>query len=157
MQTTGRTRTTTHHLSGPERYRRWLAIMGLTARDVETPAIVRILALARTSGGEKQVQRAREQIGLRLNPNPTFLDTTRILPGQDVLVREIRRHTADMYVWDETEAADRPGLDYEELWYSLCDTADLLHGAGEAGTPARSWPEPKTSCQLAATLPGVAA
>lgn len=146
----------------PDRHRRWLLSMALTARGVETTGIVKVLALALNDAdmhaAKKQIERARKQIGLRLNSNLTILEPCRVMSGQDALLREIHAHTAGIAVWERIDDLDEPGLDYEALWLSLCDTADLLHGAGEAGTPASSWPTvPEPDESVAATLSAVAA
>jgi hypothetical protein len=143
---------------GPDRYRWSLIVMALTVRGLSTEEIMKRIDLGGTPDGDnKHVQRIRERIGLRLYSTLTILESARVMPGQDAMVREIHRHTAGIAILERVEVLDEPGLDYKALWYSLVDTADLLHGAGEVGTPACTWPEPKARASVAATLTAEAA
>lgn len=147
-----------HWSSDAERWRRALRVMALTVRGFTAPEIAGLLGLDDDDAAVKHVQRAREQVGLRLNVNITILDSQRVMSGQDPLIREINAHTAGIAIWERVDVLDEPRLDYQALWYSLCDVADLLHGAGEAGAPASSWPKvPEPEDALAATLTEVAA
>lgn len=145
-----------------DRFRRWLRIMAFTARGESTMVIGRIMGLRGAQHTvHKSIERVRRDIGLRLIPSVGTPDDGRVMPGQDALLRAIEEHTKGIALHERIELLDDPGLDYKALWYSLCDTADLLNGAGEAGTPAAQWPEPAKSEEngalFAATLAGAAA
>jgi hypothetical protein len=76
-----------------------------------------------------------------------ILEPSRLMPEQGPLFRAIRDHTRGISVLELVDELDDPDLDYQALWYSLRDAADLLMGAGASGVPAAEEYKP-----LAATL-----
>lgn len=138
-------------IDDPERYRRLLVMAALSIREYDHPDICRVLGeTTENLAFSKLLSRGRKEIGLRLRSSRSFLEWSRLLPEQAPLHRAIRDHTQGIAIFELIDDLDDPDLDYQALWRSLCDTADLLMGAGAAGAPILDGP-------VAATLSAEAA
>lgn len=117
-----------------DRYRRYLVMVALDVRNTDYSRICRVFNIdpATSTAFEKQLSRARATIGLRIR-HVSMFDRCKLHPEQEPLHRAIRDHTAGIAVFEMVDELDDFGLDYQALWHSLCDAADLLMGAGVAG------------------------
>lgn len=112
-------RTPAPEVSGSTRARDRLRILGLTLREHTAAEIATMLRCS-----EKKVERARKDVGLRLESTEQLLaDLPYVKRGQDELVALIAQHTADIQILDDSDVLDGPDLDYVELWKSLVDGA----------------------------------
>jgi hypothetical protein len=112
--------------SSPEdRARDKLRMLGLTLRELPSQEIANRLNVSK-----KTVDRARSEIGIRLDPNA--LDSVLlpfIRPGQDAIVELILRHTSGIELSENISVLDDDGLDYVTLWDSLRSSARRLCAA----------------------------
>lgn len=113
-------------VTAQERARMRLRIMGLTIRSYTAAEIVKVIG----GGCEKTIERARREVGLRLENNQNILaDLPYIKPGQGEMVALIAEHTAPLALLEPVDSVDEPGTDHVALWESLLDGARRVRAA----------------------------
>lgn len=113
-------------VTAQERARLRLRIMGLTIRSYTAAEIVKVIG----GGCDKTIERARREVGLRLENNQNILaDLPYIKPGQGEMVALIAEHTAPLALLEAVDSVDEPGTDHVALWESLLAGARRVRAA----------------------------